>query len=181
MKGECREPVRLWRRASLLCRGSRPARRRRGCPPDSPKTPLGRVGGTDHAHVTVTTPTLPNVHNASSIAQCSPGRVQRGRIPLCRGSGGVPQNLIDFSRAGGWDRPRPCYGHHADATHRAQRLPKKAEGFIPQNCPLATPMFRRPRRRRPSCPTPPPGDLPTCLPDKQVRRGPQRFGNILLP
>ena len=32
----------------------------------------------------------------------------------------IPQ---DPPRAGGWEEERSCYGHHADAPHRAQRLP----------------------------------------------------------
>ena len=43
--------------------------------------------------------------------------------PLAGVSGGVPLNLSDFSRAGGWEQPRSCCGHHADAAHRAQRPP----------------------------------------------------------
>jgi len=51
------------------------------------------------------------------------GGVQRGSVPLCRGSRGVPLILQDTPWVGGWEQPRPCYGENADATHRAQRSP----------------------------------------------------------
>ena len=50
--GECREGF------SLSAGG------RRGCPPAAPKTPLGREGGSNHAHVAPTTPTPPIAPNA---------------------------------------------------------------------------------------------------------------------
>ena len=51
-KGECREG------------GSLSAGGYRGCPPVFLLTFLGRVGGSNHAHVTATTPTPPIAHNA---------------------------------------------------------------------------------------------------------------------
>ena len=147
--------------------------------PRFPKTPLGRVGGSNHAHVTATTPTPPIAHNAPHTKGCgihpteldiklsvgrascpptlgtrhppaagiaaafrpghegnSPRNVRKGECrgakPLCRGSRGVPLIFHNIPRAGGWEEERPCSGHYADAAHRAQRPPKKAEGFIPQ-------------------------------------------------
>ena len=46
----------------------------------------------------------------------------RGAKPLCRGSRGVPLIFCDFPRAGGWEQPRPCYGHHTDVPHTGTRL-----------------------------------------------------------
>ena len=57
--------------------------------------------------------------------------------------GGVPLIPQNTPRAGGWESLPAAGGNRAhvavlpgkdaDATHRTQRLPKKAEGFIPQN------------------------------------------------
>ena len=71
-----------------------------GVSPRFLKTSLGWVGGKNNAHVPATTPTLPIAHAASPrkaegfIPQIAitpfNGGAQRGSIPLCRGSRGVP-------------------------------------------------------------------------------------------
>jgi len=38
-------------------------------------------------------------------------------------SGGVPLNLLDFPRAGGWEQPRSCCADHADAAHHPEPCP----------------------------------------------------------
>ena len=118
-----------------------------GVSPRFLKTSLGWVGGKNNAHVAATPAGLPAVgEQAGSPAATGRSRSRRvgtlcptrergspeGVSPLAGVSGGAPLKLYDFSRVGGWDRLRPCCGHHADAAQSTQRPPRRDEGFIPQ-------------------------------------------------
>jgi len=92
-----------------------------GVSPRFPKTPLGRAGGTDHAHVAATTPTpptrtRPRLDKASALPR---GQSKTFSLRCCRGptvnqavadnleSGRSPQKNIFFKRSNNQDSPVP--------------------------------------------------------------------------
>jgi hypothetical protein len=96
----------------------------RGCPPDSPKTPLGRVGGKNNAHVPATTPTLPTRTgrlfdtrpSAPIVAANTPVPKQVGREPHlyrpeCR-AGQIrvlrANHLLRHHKLAEWQEKRPA-------------------------------------------------------------------------
>ena len=109
----------------------------------------------DAAHRPQRPPTTPRnetqtAKRATSRAACLPVRRRESaerENPSPPGvSGGVPLIARDFSRAGGWEEPRPCCASSADAAHRPQRPPTTPRNET-QTAKRATTSCRRPRHR----------------------------------